>query len=440
MSHACDASPGQSYSKLTGKKTISYDGACHTVKDQAADNAGNPANPGSVLKTGLDSAGRIASVTETTATGTQQTTYAYDAMDNLTDVNRGIQHRMFRYDALGRLTSSSNPESGFTTYGYDNNGNLNKKTDARNVSVCFGPISGTQCNAAIGYGSGNYYDGLNRPFLKAYPDGTPAVTYGYSQDLSGGQTNYAMGRLTSVRAGATTVRFNRFDAAGRVLQHTQDTTGAAGSPYSFQYQYNNGGLPIQITYPSGRAISTTYDGAGRPGSLSGLLSGITTNYAGPPIGQSYIQYASHGAISQMYLGKLASGQWALNERRGYNSRFQTTSISLLNSTGSTIRGLTLGYGGGDNNGNLQSQTISGTGLAASATQTYQYHPLNQLKSADEGAAWSWHWMGPCGEPDLSRRSRFHLRRGEPDDHEVCNSGSEKSSPLANDWHLSRSAE
>ena len=50
--------------------------------------------------------------------------------------------------------------------------------------------------------------------------------------------------------------------------------------------------------------------------------------------------------------------------------------------------MTFDYGSTGNNGNLLSQTIAGTGLSLTATQTYQYHQLNLLKSATEGTAWS----------------------------------------------------
>ena len=46
--------------------------------------------------------------------------------------------RTFVYDCLKRLTSATNPESGTTTYTYDNNGNVVKRTDARGRITCYG--------------------------------------------------------------------------------------------------------------------------------------------------------------------------------------------------------------------------------------------------------------------------------------------------------------
>lgn len=44
------------------------------------------------------------------------------------------QQRYFGYDSAGRLTQASNPESGVTNYTYDSNGNVQTKTDARNIT------------------------------------------------------------------------------------------------------------------------------------------------------------------------------------------------------------------------------------------------------------------------------------------------------------------
>ena len=87
----------------------------------------------------------------------------------------------------------------------------------------------------------------------------------------------------------------------------------------------------------------------------------------------------------------------LREHTSYNSRLQATEIGL--GTGATAAAsnlLLLGdtYGSTDNNGNLQSQTItSGKGTASETTftQSYSYDALNRLQTASEsgaGSGWS----------------------------------------------------
>ena len=41
-----------------------------------------------------------------------ETSYSYDALDNLTQINQGGQLRTFAYDAKGRLKSETTPGSG----------------------------------------------------------------------------------------------------------------------------------------------------------------------------------------------------------------------------------------------------------------------------------------------------------------------------------------
>jgi RHS repeat-associated protein len=113
-----------------------------------------------------DALGRLTSVCELTAlpgsgtcgqTTTQTgywTKYTYDALGDLLTVTQNAQAasgsqqtRTYAYDAMSRLTSETNPESGTTSYGYDSvsgtvcasssPGNLIKRTDANGNYTCF---------------------------------------------------------------------------------------------------------------------------------------------------------------------------------------------------------------------------------------------------------------------------------------------------------------
>ena len=130
--------------------------------------------------TTVDAEGRLVSVTEA---GTAVTSYKYDALDDLTAVCQGAafdsngncrasgtRARSFGYDSLKRLTSAQQPESGTTTYTYDNNGNLLTSTNANQNVVTMG------------------YDVLNRITSKAYTvvsgSATPDVTFCYDGDTT----------------------------------------------------------------------------------------------------------------------------------------------------------------------------------------------------------------------------------------------------------------
>ncbi len=98
----------------------------------------------------------------------QPTSYAYDLLNNLTTVTQigdttaecggassCTQSRTFTYDALSRLKTAVNPESGTINYTYDANNNLATKTDARGITT-------------------NYtYDRLNRVTERSYAVPSP---------------------------------------------------------------------------------------------------------------------------------------------------------------------------------------------------------------------------------------------------------------------------
>jgi YD repeat-containing protein len=341
-----------------------------TIKDPA----------GVTRSTVTDAAGRTVSVTEA---GTLVTSYLYDALNDLTKVCQGAafvnkvcqsggQPRTFAYDSLARLTSATNPESGTTTYTYDNNGNLHTKTDANtNVTTLS-------------------YDALNRVTSKTYTFtsgySTPNVTYCYDGKTQGacanapsGSNDNLIGHPTLVSATLSGVpisstSYGQYDTLGNVLQSTQIT----GRAYPFTYTYNLANAMLGMTLPSGRTLTWTYDSANRIATAAGTPpGGLGTTYASSMI------YASQGAIKQFNLGN------GLVEARSYDTyRQQLTGVSL-GPNGSTLK-LGFDYCTGtqpqtsctNNNGNLQSQTISPLGV----TQTYTYDSYNRLYTSGEGIA------------------------------------------------------
>lgn len=131
--------------------TTSYSGNTVTVTDQA----------GKKRRSVTDALGRLTRVDEPDSNGNlgltsapaQPTSYTYDVLGNLRRVDQGYQQRFFMYDSLSRLIRAKNPEqsagsvaSNITdpitgnaqwsmAYGYDNNGNLTARVDARNVTT-----------------------------------------------------------------------------------------------------------------------------------------------------------------------------------------------------------------------------------------------------------------------------------------------------------------
>lgn len=294
------------------------------------------------------------------------TQYQYDATGCLTNLTQGTQQRIFAYDALGRLTDTTNLESGHTGYQYDGSGNLTSKTDANGVSTTF------------------VYDELDRPTTRSYSDGTPTINFTYDTATLG------VGRLASVSSTVSTTGFSEYDPFGRVKASTQTVDG---TPYTMFYQYNRAGSLTSQTYPSGRIIDTEYDTAARVAGVKNDTTGFY--YAGAAASDSTnrFQYASTGAIQGV---KLGNDLW---EHTNFNSRSQAIQIGLGTSISDSSK-IRLDYTYGvlvnntldttQNNGDMQSQTITVPG-APVFTQTYLYDDLNRLKSATEVTGTQQNW-------------------------------------------------
>jgi RHS repeat-associated protein len=317
----------------TGSVTTSYFANETTVTDQA----------GKSRRSIADAVGRIVQVIEDPSYLAHLTIYSYDALDNLTAVQKGAQTRTFTYDSLGRLANAQNPESGAVVYDYDGNGNLTQRTDARGIITHY------------------TYDGINRLKQRSYSDGTPMVDLYYD---AAGVLN-SKGRLTSVVSSVSTYTYDEYDAMGRVMRSTQ-TTGTSG-PHNMSYGYNLANGMTSETYPSGRVVTTFYDLTGRVETVS---SG-GTNYA------SAFTYTAAGAAKSL---KYGNERW---EHTNFNSRLQPLEIGLgSNASDSSQLRLIYDYGTTANNGNVLSQGIQVPG--ASWNQIYTYDSLNRLQNANEG--------------------------------------------------------
>ena len=332
-----------------GKERISRSNALGQLKDvweiTAADDATEP-----VVFPG-----------HTEVTAGYRTKYDYDTLGNLTTVTQQkgttgtTQTRTFAYNSLSQLTVATNPESGTTSYGYDNNGNLATKTDARLLP------NNPSVHVSITYA----YDELNRVQTRTYNDGTPNVTYSYDDP----GVAYSKGQLAKVSSSMSETKYGEFDALGRIKQSQQTTNGQTYPAMS--YTYGLAGNLKTETYPSGRVVTHSYDDAGRLINVTGQKTGEDNKtYA------SNLSYKAHGAVGAM---KLGNNLW---EHTKFNTRLQVEEIGIgTTSTNSSVLALNYSYGAANNNGNVESQTITAPNLTL--TQSYTYDDLNRLKSARE---------------------------------------------------------
>jgi YD repeat-containing protein len=299
--------------------TTSYSGNKTTMKDPA----------GCQQTTVTDALGRLTQVIEDPSSTVScngnspsshfaySTSYSYDAMDDLKVVNQSGRTRSFLYDSLKRLVSANNPETGLICYGkmsggnctesYDASGNLLNKTDAN------GNVTTYQ------------YDALNRLIAKSYsgPYATPSASWTYCNATSAcSNVPYSVGRLLSASNSTSTTNYTSYDPLGRVVGSAQQTNGQT---YSFAYTYNVAGGLTSETYPSGRVVSTSFDESNQPFTLSGALSGQTTNYI------TQTAYWPHGGIYYFVRG---NNVW---HAASFNSRLQQTeSYEALNNSSNSM--------------------------------------------------------------------------------------------------------
>lgn len=348
-----------------------YNGNQVTVTDQA----------GKRTTSISDALGRLTKIIEDPNGLNYETTYSYDALGNLRQVNQGGQPRTFIYDSLSRLISSTNPESGTISYSYDANTNLIKKTDTRNVNTIFS------------------YDALNRKTSKTYSGNTteatvianqtPIVNYYYDNystlpggapALSGGAP---IGKLIGVTyGGGASGTYYKYDAIGR-METAQQIIGSGNYPTS--YTYDLAGHIIRENRKK-RINSMAYDNAGRLSSVDTSAYPYTVFY----VISNNIQHTSYGAIQQETYGN------NLVHTIQYNSHKQPIEIDLgPGSSPTNTMSLKYIYGTvnnpndpdqnidiSKNNGNIGRMKYSIGGIVQNA-QTYQYDGVNRLLYAVE---------------------------------------------------------
>jgi RHS repeat-associated protein len=370
----------------------SYQGTYTTVTDQA----------GRQRRQKIDALGRIVRVDEMNASwslGTdvdhpaQPSFYQYNTQGNLIAISQGlnspganpedpqsyIQHRYFKYDALGRLTHEKQAEQVGTFTASDSltgNSAWSRKLvyDETVGGVGFAGLLTTAYDAR-NISSQFRYDNLNRIYQVNYSDGTPQINNYYDQAV----TNYFnKGHLTQAATAAVgsvpaTSQSYNYDLMGRVANNTQ-TVGDQSYPMS--YGYNLGGAMTSETYPSGRVVSYGFDDGAR---LSAVSSGSTT-YA------SQFDYSTtQGLLKSVMLGNGAV------ESYGYNSRLQLSSLDLTKS-GTQLQHYDYKYGvynSGTNTVDESKNTgqiarIEGfISTAKQWQQNFAYDSLGRLSSARE---------------------------------------------------------
>jgi RHS repeat-associated protein len=331
------------------------------------------------------------------------TTYTYDVLDHLTGVSQaaGIvngvqtsgQPRSFSYDSLGRLVTSTTPESGTVSNYY---------TTSTGASCAGDPALVCRIVDARGVVKNLSYDGINRISGVSYtndPAGTPGVVYHYD---AGGQAAFALDRLTSINEGTNSQTFT-YDNLGRMATVTDLFDGVS---YPLTYAYNPANQVSSVTYPSGRIVSQNYDTVGRMQSIAS--AGITYLSVVNPA----TDYNAAGQLKAVTYGNGVQGAFT------YNDHLQLATLRYYKpGAGSDVLNLSYDYTMGvpGNNGQIQAvHYYTSPGVEDTTKSEYfTYDNWSRLSAAQTGTVnstpgtWSLVW----GYDRLSNRLSQTLTGG-----------------------------
>ncbi|HWX39559.1 MAG TPA: RHS repeat-associated core domain-containing protein [Blastocatellia bacterium] len=342
----------------------SYSGATLTETDQV----------GRKMQYQRDGLGRMTTATEQDSSGnlTQSTSYAYDLLNNLTQVNQGGQTRAFKYDALSRKLYDRMPEQSATIndgtgtmwsskYTYTTFNAISTRQDARGAVTTWG------------------YDSLNRLTSLSYdisqaPGVASANNVSYTYDTS--TTNNTKGLLLSISMTGALPSYNEslsYDSFNRVSSRT---ISMDGQNYTVQYQDNQIGQGTQTTYPDGRVVATSYDSSGRLSSITEPVNSQTG------AGGTYLSRLSYNYAQQATGDTLSSG---IAEAFGYDSqRLQLTSQTATAPGGQTGGLMNLNYSYQSSAGQMGANTTAGN-----AGQLMAVNNSSTINGTAESAAYTY---------------------------------------------------
>jgi YD repeat-containing protein len=248
-------------------------------------------------------------------------------------------HRTWIYNGKGWLDHQTLPESGTTSYLYDNVGNVTRMTDANgHVTVLT-------------------YDAENK-LLSRDADGTEAdATFTYD----------AIGRLATQQSPSVTTTLT-YETAGRLATKSDRWWG--GRNWQSTYSYDGNDNLTQLTYPSGRIVGYSYD-------IEDRLTSVTQN--GSTFANGFA-YDDSGRLASYVTG-------AVTHAVSYDTRDRVAHMTSGVTGGTPALDLTYHY-------NSLSQITAIDDPRTSMSQTFGYDTLERLTSANGPyGALSWAYDG-----------------------------------------------
>ena len=173
--------------------------------------------------------------------------------------------RYLTYDTRYFLSSEDNPETGITTYGRDELGNMTSRQVGASGVTSF------------------TYDGRNRLTFTDYPGTTPDVTRQYDE-------NDNLLRVEN----ADSLHLYLYDANDNL---DTEMIGIGGNTFTIGYTYNQNDALATVLYPSGRLLSYAPDAFGRPRQAAPYVTAVDYH----PSGQIQQLSYANGQTTEMTL-------------------------------------------------------------------------------------------------------------------------------------------
>jgi RHS repeat-associated protein len=344
--------------------TISGDSACY---EQTVTIDANNHQRGALV----DALGRA--VYEQRFTGNSSGTYAayatakyqYDYNGKLVRITHPDNSTIttFTYDMASRQTAVADPDSGSTSYTYDQDGNVTRSIDGRGA-------------AGTVYAG---YDGIDRVIWRNTTNGPSGAFTTYTYDISA--TN-PVGRLTSEtftggpnNSLSGSYSYN-YDSRGR---RTGATLTIAGTNYPVSTTFDDADNTLTQTYPTGEVVTNTYSGD--------WLTGVTTTQGNTTL-LSNASYAfsptsgQFGGPAHLLTGaSLGGGLYQFSA--GYDALQRATDLKVTNGAGSTVYF-------------EQARAFDPAGNVTSANTTLPFGTDKQAFCYDEQSRLT--WAGSIGTP------------------------------------------